>query len=174
MLAAVWLPPLVELLPPFTAHMTRHMVVVALAAPLLAVSLTWLRRVGTVNPIAASAVEFVLVWSWHLPALHHFARTTWAGTLAEQASFLLSGVLVWASCLRGNGDLVGAAGLLLTSMHMTLLGALLVLAPRSLYAHGTLADQQIGGMLMLSIGTPVYIIAALWVTAQAFSRDEPA
>lgn len=60
----------------------------------------------------------------------------------------------------------------MTSMHMTLLGALLVLAPRDIYAAicGTppdLSGQQIGGMLMLAIGTPVYLIAGLWLTGQA-------
>ena len=60
-------------------------------------------------------------------------------------------------------------------MHMTLLGALIVLAPRDLYAAicGTapdLAGQQIGGMLMLAIGTPVYLGAGLALTGLAL-RD---
>ena len=79
-----------------------------------------------------------------------------------------------------NGlPLAGAGGLLLTSMHMTLLGALLVLAPRDIYADicGTAPDlsgQQIGGMLMLAIGTPVYLIAGLWLTGQALQERRQA
>ena len=60
-------------------------------------------------------------------------------------------------------------------MHMTLLGAILTLAPRDLYADwcGTAPDlsgQQIGGMLMLAIGTPVYLIAGLVLTGMSL-RD---
>jgi putative membrane protein len=45
-------------------------------------------------------------------------------------------------------------------MHMTLLGALLALAPRPLYhahASAALADQQLGGALMLTVGGVVYL-----------------
>ena len=62
-------------------------------------------------------------------------------------------------------------------MHMTLLGALIILAPRDLYAEicGRAADlsaQQLGGLLMLGIGTPVYLIAGLGLVAQALNRQE--
>jgi putative membrane protein len=63
-------------------------------------------------------------------------------------------------------------------MHMTLLGALLILAPRDLYAAicGTAPDltgQQAGGMLMLAIGTPVYLLGGLLLTGRALA-EEPA
>ncbi len=61
--------------------------------------------------------------------------------------------------------------LLLTSMHMTLLGALIALAPRPLFAtmamHGgaaglsPLADQQLGGTMMLLIGGASYMAGGL-------------
>lgn len=83
----------------------------------------------------------------------------------EQASFLGAGVLVWLSSLRNRGP--GIVALLLTSMHMTLLGALLALTPRPLYAHhGTaaLADQHLGGAIMLLIGGASYLAGGLWLT----------
>lgn len=172
LLALVWLLPLDRLVPDFAAHMLRHMVLVALAAPLIVLGLPRLAERLAVPPLAAALAEFVVVWAWHLPAAHALGRLKATGFAAEQASFLIVGLLVWAGCLRRDQPLAGAGGLLLTSMHMTLLGALLVLAPRDIYAEicGTAPDlsgQQVGGMLMLAIGTPVYLLAGLWLTGQA-------
>jgi putative membrane protein len=48
---------------------------------------------------------------------------------------------------------------------MTMLGALIALAPRVLYAHHaiTLADQQLGGAVMLAAGAVAYPLASLWI-----------
>lgn len=172
MLAAVWFAPLDAVLPEFALHMLRHMTLVALAAPLIVLGLPRLAGGLAVSPMAAALAEFVVVWAWHLPVAHALGRLQAVGFVAEQASFLAVGLMVWTGCLRADRPLAGAGGLLLTSMHMTLLGALLVLAPRDLYAAlcGTAPDlsgQQIGGMLMLAIGTPVYLVAGLWLTGQA-------
>jgi putative membrane protein len=67
--------------------------------------------------------------------------------------------------------------MLLTSMHMTLLGALLILAQRPLYPSavcGGPADQQLGGMIMLGIGTPIYLVAGVVLTARALAQAERA
>ena len=177
LLAAIWLLPLDGVAPRFPLHMLRHMVLVALAAPLLVLGLPRLARRLAMPPMIAVVLEFVLVWAWHLPAAHGAAYRLPGAFVLEQASFLLAGVLVWAGCLRsadGGQALLGAGGLLLTSMHMTLLGALLTLAPRDLYAHvcGTvpdLAGQAGGGMLMLAIGTPVYLLAGVALAARALT-----
>ena len=53
-------------------------------------------------------------------------------------------------------------------MHMTLLGALLALTPRPLYAHSTeaaLEHQHLGGVIMLLVGGIVYLAGGLWLTA---------
>ena len=102
-----------------------------------------------------------------------------AGFALEQGSFLIVGLLVWVSALRARNGLAGAGSLLLTSMHMTLLGALLILAPRDVFAEicGRAADlggQQLGGLLMLGIGTPVYLIAGLWLVGRDLRTTDPA
>jgi len=176
LLAAIWVPPLEAHFPGFPVHMLRHMTLVALAAPLLVLGLPGVSARLAFNPLVVAVLEFVVVWAWHLPQAHGLARTTGAGFAAEQATFLAAGVLVWAGCLSARQPLAGAGGLLLTSMHMTLLGALLVLAPRDLYFEvcGTAPDltgQQAGGMLMLAIGTPVYLVAGLAMTARALGRE---
>jgi putative membrane protein len=184
-LAAAWLTALPQLAQrAFCAHMTLHMGVVAVAAPLIALGVAGsgfdpVRRVPRLfAPIPASLLELVVVWAWHAPALHHAARHSTLGLVIEQGMFLASGLLVWLSAFggdvlrRANRRAAGVVGLLLTSMHMTLLGALLALTPRPLYAHAAdffgltpLADQQLGGAIMLIVGGISYLAGGLWLTA---------
>jgi putative membrane protein len=165
--------------PPFFLHMTVHMAVVALASPLLAISISrsqWNpvdRTPALSSPLLASFVELGVVWAWHTPALHHLARNN-IGTLAlEQLSFLLSGLFLWMAAIGGNLDArrgPGIVALLLTAMHMTLLGAILALAPRPLYdlhdAHGlsALEDQHLGGAIMILTGGIAYLAGGLWLS----------
>ena len=77
----------------------------------------------------------------------------------------------------GSASGTGVVALLLTSMHMTLLGALLALATRPLYHERTeaaLADQHLGGALMLSIGGLVYLVAALLLAATLIRQQDVA
>jgi putative membrane protein len=184
-LAAAWLGPLPELARhAFFAHMTMHMGVVAVAAPLLALGLAGGRldpvrkAPGLFAPVPASVLELFVVWLWHAPALHHAARHGAAGLVLEQGTFLLSGLFVWLAAFggdpwrRGNRTAAGVVALLLTSMHMTLLGALLALTPRALYAHAPglsgltpLEDQHLGGAIMILAGGASYLLGGLWLTA---------
>lgn len=186
-LASAWLGPLPQMAQRmFFAHMLMHMGVVAVAAPLLALAigggpLDPVRKApGLFAPIPASVVELVVVWAWHAPALHHAARHGAPGLVAEQGMFLLSGLLVWLAAFgggaRGDGSrrAAGIVGLLFTSMHMTLLGALFALAPRPLYhvlqgvegGYGLtpLEDQHLGGAIMLLVGGVSYLAGGLWLT----------
>ena len=180
LLALLWLLPWQAIFgAAFPAHMLRHMGLVAVAAPLLVVGFPRLAQLAALSPLVGVVVEFVVVWGWHLPALHGFSYHQPAGFVLEQAMFLGAGLLVWAGALRAPEPLAGAGGLLLTSMHMTLLGALLVLAPSDLYAEvcglaPNLGAQQFGGMAMLAIGTPAYLLGGLWLTARALRQPEPA
>jgi putative membrane protein len=192
-LALVWLgPPLFDKGFGFVGHMTVHVAVVAIAAPLLAIGLAGTRLDPTPRapllfaPMIAMALEFVVVWAWHAPVLHAAARGSVAVLVAEQASFLAVGLLVWLAAFgrgRGPARAVWAAGTLgrfLTSMHMTLLGALLALSPRALYhAHGTafglspLDDQHLGGAVMLAVGGASYLIGGLVLIARLLRAPDP-
>ena len=167
--------------PPFTAHMVMHMLVVAVAAPLLALAVADMQfdislRVPLLfAPLTASLLEFAVVWGWHAPALHQFARGSGLGVGLEQASFVAAGFVLWLSCVGRRGGAAGILGLLFTSMHMTLLGALLALAPRPLYGdaiHGyaigmsALEDQNVGGVVMLAVGGAVYLFGGLVLMAR--------
>ena len=183
-LAAAWWGPLPELArQAFSAHMAMHMAVVAVAAPLLALALSRSRldpvrwRPGWFAAVPLSIGELLVVWTWHAPGLHEAARLHPGLLVVEQAMFLSAGLLVWTAALGGDPwrhrDRAGAGvvALLLTSMHMTLLGALLALSPRPLFEHveacqvlSPLEDQHLGGAIMLVVGGVSYLAGGLALT----------
>jgi putative membrane protein len=181
-LAAAWLGPLPGLTShSFAAHMTLHMAVVAVAAPLLALAVagtTWdpARALPVLfAPIPASIVELLVVWAWHVPAFHLAARQLPWILVLEQSSFLAAGLFLWmAACggksaARESRAAAGVVALLFTSMHMTLLGALFALANRPVFHHATgasLADQHLGGSIMLLVGGASYLGGGLWLTTR--------
>jgi putative membrane protein len=185
LLALIWLGPLLGAWrDSFAAGMVAHMGVVALAAPLIAIGLPKSWRPGASMPAAfpvlASLAELITVWAWHAPAMHALAEGSLAWTIAEQASFLAAGILLWSTSFAAPDQrthaLTGAAALLLTSIHMTLLGALLSLSPRPLYGgedatcFGTVLDagqdQQMGGVIMLAVGALVYLAGGLFLVGR--------
>lgn len=191
-LVLVWGGPLLVLLErSFTGHMVMHMGVVAVAAPLLAIALgggKWdptRRFPRLLGPVAASGLEFVVIWGWHMPGPHNAARDALGIMVLEQGGFLAASLLVWLSCLgAGEADrrprqAAGVVGLLLTSMHMTLLGALIALAPRPLYGHSAclgltpLEDQSIGGVVMLLVGGGAYLTGGLHLASRLLRDPEP-
>ena len=123
------------------------------------------------SPLPMSMVEFFVVWLWHMPRMHHAAMMNPAVFMAEQTTFLASGLALWVSIFGGREDErqarfgKGLAALLLTLMHMTLLGAVLVLSPRPLYVMTTLSDQQWGGSMMLISGSVAYCAGGLWLAS---------
>jgi putative membrane protein len=200
LLAAAWLGLFERLVPgAFSAHMTQHMVLVALAAPLCALAVAG----GRADPVRrwpkpfsallASIVELLLVWAWHTPGLHRAARESTGAFVLEQGSFFVCGLWLWLSAFGGGAAErderagSGILALLLTSMHMTLLGALLALPPRPLYDHasmshaehlahgphqraasgrptlGPLEDQHLGGAIMIVLGGASYMAGGLWL-----------
>ena len=190
-LALAWLGPLPSLVPmSFAAHMALHMTVVGIAAPLIAIGLApivaeRLPKSQLMLPIVISLVDLVVVWGWHAPALHDAARSIGWVLAIEQASFFAVSLVVWALALAGTSAtrmqaaLSGALALFFTSMHMTLLGALLGLAPRPMFNHvhsglfgmSGLADQQLGGVIMLAIGGVIYLAGGLSLVARALRRE---
>jgi putative membrane protein len=187
LLGFLWFGPLPQMARgSFSAHMVMHMGVVAVAAPLIAFGIARAipARVAALPPtlaIAASLFEFAAVWTWHAPALHDAARMRTGFVVMEQASFLAAGVLVWTTAVGAKA--AGVCALLITSMHMVLLGALLLLAPRPLYACAEvcssaaaltpLGDQQLGGALMLVIGGSAYLAGGLALLSSVLRDRAP-
>jgi putative membrane protein len=178
LLASAWTGPLPALArDSFAAHMGLHLLVMAVAAPLLALAVLHRRgphsrALRLLSPWPASLVELVVVWAWHLPRLHHAARSQLWPFVVEQGLFLAAGLLFWLAIVgavagdRGRAAGTAVVALAATLAHMTLLGALLTLGPRPLYPHAgsaveALADQQRGGALMLVVSTVIYLGAGL-------------
>lgn len=178
----------------FTVHMVVHMGVVAGGAPLVALGLSGSRFDVTagrhwITPVLASIVELFAVWGWHLPALRALSESSIVFTVIEQASFFVAGVILWLSCLGGAAvgreerRLAGTFGLIFTSMHMTLFGALLSLSPRPLYGAGevscfgipltAIADQQAGGVVMLLVGAIVYLAGGVALLSRSLGEGTP-
>ncbi len=191
LLAGLWTGPLPEMARrAFSPHMILHLGVVVLAAPLIVVGL--LRLVpGASSPrpliaaaLAASALEFLVVWGWHAPVMHEAAARWDSIFVLQQVSFLAASLLLWWLCLAARdrkGAAIGSLAMLFTSMHMAMLGALLVLAPGLLYAQqfclgafglDPLADQKFGGGLMALAGTLPYVVAGGWLAAR-LALDDP-
>lgn len=149
-------------------HMAIHLALVAAVPALIAPRPpAWLRP-GAGLLLAVAGFELLAVWGWHLPGPHLWARLSIVGWLLEKASFLGAGLMLWMVAAAA-GPLGGAGVLLFTSMHMTLLGAILALAPRDLYGGicanwfglSALEEQQLAGTAMAGVGGAMYLAGAL-------------
>ena len=192
-LAGLWLGPLPAMSrTAFSAHMLLHLGVVALVAPLLAMGLvrSGLRLGSNMRGWMALAfiMEMLVVWGWHAPALHEAAARHVLVFVVQQLSFLLVGLAVWLAGLaaRERGDLLIAMfGFALTLMHMTMLGVLLLMAPKLIYpaelclgAFGfeALEDQRFGGVLMAAWGGLAYLAGGImlgWRLLRQLDGDSP-
>ena len=186
----------------FTAHMLLHMAVVGIGVPILAAGLapqlagSRLFAAQIALPLVVSFLDLIVVWLWHTPVLHMAARSNGMVLALEQVSFALVSLLVWLVALvaqegrRQEAALAGALALFFTSMHMTLLGGLVALSRQPVFAHGPeatghhgaalagagaqLADQQLGGAIMLIIGGVIYLGGALVLFGRVLRREEAA
>ncbi|WP_073266244.1 cytochrome c oxidase assembly protein [Phytopseudomonas punonensis] len=193
MLGACWLGPLPAMSrTAFSAHMLLHLGVVALAAPLLAIGLArsglrvdGMRHIG-IWSIVVFAAEMLVVWGWHAPQLHEAAALNVWAFVAQQLSFLAVGLGVWllgfASQSR-RGLVAALFGFFLTFVHMTMLGVVLIMAPKLIYpaelclgAFGfeQLEDQRFGGILMAAWSGVAYLGGAVVLGARLLSSTSTA
>ena len=147
----------------FSAHMTQHLVLVVVAAPLLVVGRpvttmmvglpagarrTAARLRGAVTasglsgalrkPVVAWTLLTISLWAWHTPLLYTAALENGAIHAVEHASFLLTSMLAWSVALSGRpANALGALGralfLVATALQGAVLGALLLFARTPLY-----------------------------------------
>ena len=170
----------------FSARVGQHMLVAMVAAPLLALGRPGprleallpaipgamvMRRVGGQ---AASAILFgAALWLWHTPAAYSLTFRSDAAYWVMHVTLAGSAILLWhALAVRGPAEPLAAfASGFATTLHMSLLGALLTFASRPLFApHAATAtpwgltaleDQQLGGLIMWIPGGTVLIVASL-------------
>jgi cytochrome c oxidase assembly factor CtaG len=185
----------------FSCHMIEHEIIMAISAPLLVAArpigvLLWglptRLRLGLpralqwsvweqswawlVRPVNATVLHGVAIWVWHIPAL--FDAAVVDGTLhrLQHTSFLVTALLFWYSLMRTSRSGEAVWHLFFTMLHTSLLGALLAVAPRVLYAAQTshslewgltpLEDQQLAGIVMWVPAGTVYAAATLFYAAR--------
>ena len=149
----------------FSARVLHHVLLVAVAAPLLALA----RPARTQTPVGlAFLLSSATLWVWHLPAAYDAALGHMVVYWVMQASLVASAWVFWRALLS-QPPTVGLGWVFLAYLSMGLLGAILTLAPQSLYAaHATgpllwgftpLSDQQLGGLIMWM---PAGLAYAFW------------
>jgi putative membrane protein len=154
----------------FSARVVHHLLLVALAAPLIALALP-ARAPGAPTPLLVLATG--VLWAWHLPQAYDAAMANMGLYWVMQATLLGSATAFWRAVLAPSQP-IGQAGLAILGayMQMGLLGALLTFAPEPLYAIHQLAplawgftplsDQQLGGIIMwVPAGIPYAAFGAL-------------
>jgi putative membrane protein len=163
------------------AHMTQHMLMIVVIAPLwvLAKPLQqWAAVAGhpgirlwtpllriTRHPLPVAALQAAVIWFWHAPKLYVLALENPWWHLIEHVSFLLAASLFWWSVLHSSLGTAPRAllALLFTLMHTGFLGALLTFANTPLYGEArTLQSQQLAGLIMWVLGGIPYLLAAFW------------
>lgn len=190
LLSWLWLGPLADMARrALSPHMLLHLGVMVAAAPLIVIGISRLLP-DIIRPrrplhmaIAASVFELVVVWGWHAPSMHD-AAARWGGVFAlQQFTFLLAGTALWWACFTGRGAkemAIGAVAMLFTSMHMTMLGVLLVISPTLIYspqfclgAFGLepLADQRFSGGIMVLLGALPFVVAGALLASRLASME---
>jgi cytochrome c oxidase assembly factor CtaG len=142
----------------FSLHMVEHEIVMAGAAPLLALSrpvgaFLWafpavirhaIGQIGrsptlrhswrfVTTPIVATMLHGAAIWFWHAPALFEAAVTSDALHRLQHLSFLVTALAFWWALVRRAGRGAAVLHLFGTMIHMTLLGALITFAGRVFY-----------------------------------------
>lgn len=171
------------------AHMTQHMAIIAVLAPMFALAkplpqlLVGFGRVGrpvwqwvfkiTQYPMLCAYLHGVAIWVWHVPLFYMLAvQNSWVHGLAHMC-FLISGIWFWWACLYPSARKIPLAllALLLTLMHTGFLGALLTFAAQPLYSEARhLQDQQLAGLIMWIIGGFPYLAASIWAGARWYNK----
>ena len=180
-----------------SAHMLQHVILVALAPPLLIVGAGGAvlapllpRRLRSLpfgalrNPTVAGALYGAAIWFWHVPLFYQAALTNVWVHLAMYVSLFGAALLFWSAIFAASrrAEQAGIAVLVLlaTLVHTGMLGALLSLSRSAWYpimSAGGLAfgltpleDQQLAGLIMWAPMGLVYLLAALAVVATALAN----
>lgn len=149
----------------FSARVVHHVLLVAVAAPLLALARPAPAPAGAALPFLTATAA---LWFWHLPAAYDAALGHKGLYLLMQLSLLAPACWLWRAAFSRPGG-SAAVWVLFAYIAMGLLGALLALAPAPLYGTHAVApflwgltpleDQQLGGLIMW---VPAGLAYAVW------------
>lgn len=161
----------------FSARAAHHVVLVAVAAPLLALAFPQKGRRPPMPLEWLVGIQALVLWFWHAPQVYAPAIESALPYWAMQLSLLFSAFFMWRAILAPRTEL-GTAMLafLANIVQMGMLGALLTFAREPLYEphfattlpYGLtpLADQQLAGLIMWVPAALPYLAAALLVLSR--------
>jgi putative membrane protein len=165
----------------FSRHMIIHIALMTVAAPILASLLLKLRysaaRSASVSTLfIAITLQAALLLAWHSPSGIGLAMGGHTGALLMQASLLFSALWFWLAIFNQAGEHLwrSVIALLLTGKLFCLIAILLVFAPRVIYGISVthmpieLADQQLAGLLMVTVCPITYVLAAIVLICRWF------
>jgi putative membrane protein len=167
----------------FSARVAHHVLLTAVAAPLLVLALPS-DRVRLPGSIAWwTAVQALVFWVWHAPALYAAALSSDATYWLMQLTLLGSAMALW-SAVRHASPPAAIAALLATMVQMGLLGALITFSATPLYVphfattlpwgFHPLEDQQLAGLIMWAPAAALYLAAALFIAGRWLALEDGA
>jgi putative membrane protein len=168
----------------FSARILHHVLLIAAVAPLLAVAFP-LPSLHSPPLAALVGAQAVILWLWHAPSVYAWGLASVPAYWLMQLSLLGSAWLVWRAVLTPATQPGPALiALVATIGQMGLLAALIVFAPKPLYAvHwastaawglNPLTDQQLAGLLMWVPAMLPYLGVGLWLAWSSLRPGEPA
>ena len=185
LLAAIVLPPLSRAAGHlFAAHMIQHLLLIAVAAPLLALTSFGRRLSSWLKPATAWTLFVCVFLIWHWPLLFRWAALSEPTRLFELFSILAAASLFWSVALappqRAQLSAGAAALYVMTAAIATdLPGVIMIFAPTAictmpqeqagLWGLTPLADQQLAGLFMWVPANLVFFSIALVLFARWMS-----
>lgn len=174
-----------------SAHMTQHMLLMFVAAPLWLYGIpAWLLRplannritnaagYAITRPVAALVLSSAMVIFWHVPVVYNKALLSEPVHIVQHGMFLLAAVIAWWPVLGPLpswpklSDPLQCLYLFLYSLPGGLVGAAIVFAEVPMYDFyagsprifgiSLSMDQQLAGLMMWVGGSSLYF---LWITA---------
>jgi putative membrane protein len=191
-----------------TAHMVQHLLLMTLAPPLILLGMPrrplalgllqrFLQAIGlrseSMQPLANVVTHPALCWFaaagtlvvWHIPSVFVLGLRSQVWHGAEQASFLVAGLLFWSPVVRPLSnrwkwpESSVLLYLFLATLPCDILSGFLVFCDRVVYpvflsvprsfGLSALEDQECAGALMWTCVTVVYLIAGAVFTARLLS-----
>jgi putative membrane protein len=177
----------------FVAHMAQHVLLLAVAPPLIVLSSPWTRlwqllpRALT-HPLVAWTLFNVTMVVWHVPVLYDLALRNGALHVLEHGLFFATGLLFWSAAFDSarlaswwriayltTGMLVGWLIALVLAFATSPLYSAYAALPHRPWGLSELADQQIAAGVMWVPGSLAYTVAIIvfvyrWLEPEASAR----
>jgi putative membrane protein len=177
----------------FAVHMAQHVLLLAVAPPLIVLSSPWTRLWQSLprtltHPLVAWTLFNVAMVVWHVPALYDAALRIGALHVLEHCLFFCTGLLFWGAAFDSTrlaawwriaylttGMLVGWLIALVLAFATSPLYSAYAALPHRPWGLSELADQQIAAGVMWVPGSLAYTVAIIvfvyrWLEPESSAR----